>query len=93
MKKATPFKNILRILEELHRKYPTYTVGRHISTALSDYGDFWGITDKEFEYALSKYESELELDSSHIVSEQYISDILKDTEELFNPKDEWDEPE
>ena len=41
--------------KNLHTLYPNYNMGRHIATALDGYGDMWGMTDKEFVYALTKY--------------------------------------
>jgi hypothetical protein len=64
-------------LERLHKAHPTYNIGRHISTALDGYDDVWGVTDKEFLFALEKYELELNMDSPHI-DEEEIDEIIKD---------------
>jgi hypothetical protein len=37
-------------------------VGRHLSTILADYGDIWGMTDREFVFALEKYKLQLDMD-------------------------------
>ena len=65
------------MLENLHKAHPTYNIGRHISTALDGYDDIWGVTDKEFLFALEKYELELNMDSPHI-DEEEIDEIIKD---------------
>jgi hypothetical protein len=65
------------VLESLHKAHPTYNIGRHISTALDGYDDIWGVTDKEFLFALEKYELELNMDSPHI-DEEEIEEIIKD---------------
>ncbi len=65
------------MLERLHKAHPTYNIGRHISTALDGYDDIWGVTDKEFLFALEKYELELNMDSPHI-DEEEIEEIIKD---------------
>ncbi len=65
------------MLESLHKAHPTYNIGRHISTALDGYDDIWGVTDKEFLFALEKYELELNMDVDHIDQEE-IDEIIKD---------------
>ena len=65
------------MLESLHKAHPTYNIGRHISTALDGYDDVWGVTDKEFLFALEKYELELNIDVDHIDKEE-IEEIIKD---------------
>lgn len=59
--KPNHFKAIIALLQELHNKYPNQSVCTHLSTVLSDYGNYWGLADKEFEFALKKYATELEL--------------------------------
>ena len=50
------YNQIIHILQELHKGFPTYNMGRHLSTALDEYGcNIWGMTDKEMEYVLYKY--------------------------------------
>ena len=55
-------------------------MGRHLSTALADYGDFWGISDKELLFALSKYKSQLDMDFPHV--EEEIDIIIKEGQNL-----------
>lgn len=83
MKKTNHHSKIIKVLQELHSSYPNYTLGRHISTALSDYGDFWGITDKEMLFALTKYKSQLEMDVPHS-DEKEIDEIIKQAMDLDN---------
>lgn len=61
MAKKTGYDKCVHILQELKKAHPNYTMGQHISTALSDYGDCWGITDNELAFALEKYRTEMEL--------------------------------
>lgn len=83
MKKTNHHSKIIKVLQELHSSYPNYTLGRHISTALSDYGDFWGITDQEMLFALMKYKSQLEMDVPHS-DEKEIDEIIKQAMDLEN---------
>jgi hypothetical protein len=71
------YRQILQILERLRKAHPTYNIGRHISTALDGYDDIWGVSDKEFLFALEKYELELNMDVDHIDQEE-IDEIIKD---------------
>jgi hypothetical protein len=71
------YRQILQILERLRKAHPTYNIGRHISTALDGYDDVWGVTDKEFLFALEKYELALNIDVDHIDQEE-IDEIIKD---------------
>jgi hypothetical protein len=80
MKKPRPnyhYRKIIEVLESLQKAHPTYNMGRHISTALDGYDDIWGITDKEFLFALEKYEMALNMDVDHVDQEE-IENILKD---------------
>ena len=77
MGRQNHYRQIIRVLENLHKAHPTYNIGRHISTALDGYDDIWGVTDKEFLFALEKYELELNMDVDHIDQEE-IEEIIKD---------------
>lgn len=70
------FNEIIQTLTKLQKAHPTYSVGRHLSTALDGYGDTWGMTNKEFSFALDKYSKTLEMDADH--SEQEIDEIIKE---------------
>lgn len=80
-----------QLIEELHKKYPTYDTGRHIDTAFSEYGSIWGLSEKEFCFALEKYMAELELDENNIVSDDYLKEIEEDAKHLFDEPTEEDE--
>jgi hypothetical protein len=83
MSKKTPYIEIINILQELNKNFPTYNLGRHLATALDGYGDIWGITDKEFVFALSKYKSEIEMDVPH-ADENELEKIIKEGLDLEN---------
>ena len=79
-KKSCPYNQVIHILQELKKQYPLYTMGQHISTALSDYGDVWGLPDKEMLFALEKYKTELEF---NIVPEKEIDKIIEEGKDLY----------
>lgn len=83
MSKKTHYTEIISILQELHKNFPTYNLGRHLATALDGYGDIWGITDKEFAFALSKYKAEIEMDVPH-TDEGELEKIIKEGMDLDN---------
>lgn len=74
---ATPYIKIIATLRALHKKHPTYNIGRHISTALDGYGDLWNVTDKEFLFALQKYNIEQEIEC-HPESQTELDRIIND---------------
>jgi hypothetical protein len=90
MKHPNYYNQIISTLKRLKKAHPTYNVGRHLSTALDGYSDMWGITDKEFLFAIQKYEIELNMDHPHIDDEE-IEKIIKDgmnLERLFLEEEE-----
>lgn len=90
-RKPNNYNQILNVLQQLHTAFPSYNMGRHISTALSDYGDVWGLTDKEFLFALQKYKSELEMDIPH-TDDKEIDEIIRDgmnLEDVLKEEDEY----
>jgi hypothetical protein len=92
MSKVKNYKNrFIELMSELSSAYPSYGLGRHLSTALSEYGDFWDISDKELCYAIEKYKTELDLDQIHVVSDEYLEDIIEDANHLFDNKEEMEE--
>lgn len=93
MRKIDNYNKILGTLKDLKIKYPTYNFGRHISLALGDYGDPWTMTDKEFAFALSKYQTELELDQNQIADPLYVDKIVEEALDLDHILDEEDEDE
>ena len=93
MRKPLNYNQIIHVLQELHKSYPSYNMGRHIATALDGYGDVWGIKDKEFLFALEKYKAELDMDIPH-TDEKEIDEIIKqgmNLETLFPNDDDEDE--
>jgi len=76
-KQPNYYRQIIQTLLRLQKAYPTYNIGRHISTAMDEYTDVWGVNDREFLYAIQKYEIELNIDGPHI-DEEEIEEIIKD---------------
>ena len=83
MSKKTHYTEVIHILQELHKNFPTYNLGRHLATALADYGDVWGITDKELAFARSKCEAEREMDVPQ-TDESEIQKIIREGMDLDN---------
>jgi hypothetical protein len=72
------YKEIVEKLLELKRLYPSYSMGKHLATALDEYEDMWGITDKEFLFAITKYAAQMEMDVPHETDEEEIEKIIED---------------
>lgn len=83
MRKSNYYSQILQLLQQLHAAYPTYNMGRHLATALDEYGDIWGLSDKEVLFALEKYKSQLELDIPH-TDDKELDQIIKEGMDLEN---------
>jgi hypothetical protein len=67
-------------------------MGRHLATALDEYGDIWGVSDKEMVFALTKYKNQLEMDVPH-TDDSEIDKIIKDgldLDNLFKEEDNGD---
>jgi hypothetical protein len=79
-KKPKHYNQVLKLLQQLQTSYPDYNMGRHLSTALADYGDFWGISDRELLFALTKYKSQIDMDFPHLEGD--IDDIIKEAQNL-----------
>ena len=75
MKKTQQYNDIIIILQGLKHSHPSLSMGQHISSIVYEYGDVWGLSDKEFLFALQKYKTSLELDFEHSSSD--IEDIIK----------------
>lgn len=88
--KANTYNKIIEVLQELHKDYPTYSMGRHIATALEEYPDIWGLPDKEILYAFTKYRAQLELDVPHETDEKELEKILKDGMNLTSDYEDID---
>jgi hypothetical protein len=82
MRKPNYYNQILHLLQELHKAYPGYNMGKHLSTALDGH-DVWGITDKELLFSLTKYKTQLEMDVPH-TDENELDDIIKQAMDLDN---------
>jgi hypothetical protein len=86
------FKDIVALLEELHKYYPAENLGWHIALATADYPDLSLVSDRELLFAFQKYQTERSLDATSLVSEEYVKDIQNDGEHLFDKQtDEWEE--
>ena len=81
MRKPNYYNQIIHLLQQLHLAYPEYNMGKHLATALDEYGDIWGLTDKEILFALEKYKAELDLDVPH-TDEKELDQIIKDAMNL-----------
>ena len=92
MKPQTSYQQILSVLAELKQAFPSYNLGRHLDTALNEYKDIWGMTDKEMLYALNKYKSQLTLDIPH-PDDTEIDKIVKDAMNLSTILQEDEEDE
>jgi len=92
MRRTSDYNKIVHLLHDLHVAYPTYNMGRHLSTALDGYGDVWGLTDKELLFALEKYKTQLDMDIPH-VDENEIDQIIKEGLDLDNILKEEDNGE
>lgn len=77
-RKINYYSQIIATLNELHKMFPTYNLGKHLSTALDGHGDVWGMSDKELLYVLNKYKTELELDGPHPSSDKEIEAIIRE---------------
>ena len=71
------YRRILKVLDELKTLHPSFSLGKHLSTALDEH-DLWGIEDKEFLNALLEYKDKFELDLNRRIDEDDISKIIKD---------------
>lgn len=84
MRRNKEFNQIISLLQELHSSYPQYNLGRHLSTVIGEYGDVWGVTDKELFFALNKYKSQLDMDVTHKEDDEDLDDIIKEAINLEN---------
>ena len=76
-RKPNYFNQIISLLNDLHKSFPNYNLGKHLSTAL-DGQDMWGISDKELLNSLYNYKIELEIDNNHHTDEEELQKIIKD---------------
>jgi len=81
------YRQILNVLDDIHKNNPAYNIGRHISTAL-DGSDIWAISDRDFLLRLKDYRAELDSD---IVHEDDVDLIIKQGLDLSHILDEEEE--
>lgn len=93
MKKETTnyYIQCVSLLKELKTRHPSYTLGRHLSTALEEYGDIWGTPDKEILFALTKYKAQLEMDVPQEEDDKELEKIIKDGMNLSSVYEEDEE--
>ena len=92
-RKPNNYNAALQLLQELHKLYPNYGMGRHLSTALDGYGDVWGLSDKELVFLLEKYKTRMELDIPHVADNEELDQILRegmDLDSLFKEEEDGD---
>lgn len=90
-RKQSDFSKLISLFTELHKAYPHYGLGRHLSTALADYGDIWGMTDRELTFALEKYKLQLDMDVSN---PEDIDEIIRqgmDLDTILKEEDDGEE--
>jgi hypothetical protein len=58
-------------------------MGRHLSTILDEYGNIWGITDKELAFVLEKYKAKLDMDIPH-TDDSELENIIREGMDLDN---------
>jgi hypothetical protein len=87
--KSSHYQEILTILSDLKTTFPSYSMGRHLSTALFEYGDIWGLSDKEVLFALKKYRAQIQMDIPHTEGE--VDQIISDGMDLKNILNNYDE--
>lgn len=85
------YEKILKTFHDLKKKHPSFRMGQHFSTALAEYGEVWGMTDKEFLFALEKYQMELEYDIAPDKDLDTIIEEGKNLDTLFNKEEEEEE--
>ena len=83
MARPNDYYRVLALLQQLNISYPNYNMGKHISTALAEYGDVWGLSDRELLFAFEKYKAELDMDIPH-TDESELDQIIKDGMNLEN---------
>lgn len=90
-KKTNYYKFIIEELEELKKRYPSFSMGRHLATALGDYGDLWGVSDKEIHFAIKKYKAQMEMDVPIETDDVELNRIIDDgmnLDRLFDDEEE-----
>lgn len=94
MSNKTYHSQIIDVLRQLKVKYPARGVAQHLSEALTDYPHYWGLSDKEFLFALDKYVIELEENNPPPEKElQKLIDESSTIDKLMNGINEYDSEE
>lgn len=89
MKARNYYPKVVAILKELNKLFPSYNIGKHLSTA-TDGQDMWGISDKALYLALVQYKAELETNNSPDTNEYELQKILEDgmhLEDIFEEEE------
>lgn len=85
------YQKALDLLRDIKKRCPSFNMGRHLSTVLTDYGDPWSISDKELFFALEKYSTNLDLyDGVPISDDSEVERIIRESqnEKLFELDEE-----
>lgn len=69
------YSKILTILQELHKNYPKFSIGQHLSGALLEYGDLWVVSDKDIFLALEDYKLQRD---NYIASDSEVQKIYNE---------------
>lgn len=92
MKTKNEYNEIILVFQQLHKKYPSYGIGRHVSMAFDEYPDVWSLSNKEFLFALNKYAAQLEMD--YIPDEDaFLKKVIEDGNHLFDVEDSQNDEE
>ena len=89
--KRSQYNKIISLLQELHVKFPKYTLSQHLSTVFDEYQNIWGVSDKELLASLIKYKEQLETDIPH-TDDNELDEIIKggmNLDKLFEKEDEY----
>lgn len=75
-KSKDEYKEIINILSQLHTDFPEHNLGKHISTALSEFSDVWGVSDKELLKAFKTYKETMHTDVPRGTDEEDLEKII-----------------
>ncbi len=78
MKVVNYYMKSVKLLESLKKQHPRHSIGKHLSTAFSDYKDLWDVSDKVFYSVLNCYVIELDFDILHDREEDDLNKIIND---------------
>lgn len=79
----TYYKQVLNLLDQLHKEYPEYSIATHISSATAEYGDIWNLSDKDFLVMLKDYKSILPVEPDGSF-DKFVDQIEEDGKHLFD---------